>query len=54
MNRFEANVFWLSQKKLKLNSKYNFKINTGQYQVIVNKVKKIIDTNNLQSKKIIM
>merc|ERR1711991_695215 len=51
MNRFEANVFWLSQKKLKLNSKYNFKINTGQYQVIVNKVKKIIDTNNLQSKK---
>ena len=38
MNRFEANVFWLSQKKLKLNKKYDMKINTGQYQVNVNVV----------------
>jgi len=51
MNRFEANVFWLSQKKLKLNKKYDLKINTGQYQVIVNEINKIIDTNDLESKK---
>ena len=51
MNRFEANVFWLSQNKLKLNKKYDLKINTGQYQVNINEIKKIIDTNNLQPKK---
>ena len=54
MNRFEANVFWLSQKKLKLNSKYNFKINTGQYQVIVNKVKKLLILIICNQKKMIM
>ena len=51
MNRFEANVFWLSQSKLKLNKKYDLKINTGQYHVNINEIKKIIDTNNLQPKK---
>ena len=51
MNRFEANVFWLSQNKLKLNKKYDLKINTGQYQVNINEIKKIINTNDLQSKK---
>ena len=50
MNRFEANVFWLSQNKLQLNKKYDLKINTGQYQVIINEIKKIIDTNDLQAK----
>ena len=40
MNRFEANVFWLSQNKLQLNKKYDLKINTGQYQVIINEIKK--------------
>ena len=51
MNRFEANIFWLSQKKVKLNKKYDMKINTGQYQVSINEIKKVIDTNDLQSKK---
>lgn len=50
MNRFEANLFWLSDLKLKLNQKYKFKINTGEYSVIIKEVKKIIDTNNLNSK----
>ena len=50
MNRFEANVFWLSQNKLQLNKKYDLKINTGQYQVIINEIKKIIDTNDLKPK----
>ena len=50
MNRFEANLFWLSGLKLKLNQKYKFKINTGEYNVIVKEVKKIIDTDNLNSK----
>ena len=50
MNRFEANLFWLSGHKLKLNQKYKFKINTGEYSIIIKEVKKIIDTDNLDSK----
>ena len=50
MNRFEANLFWLSEKKLKTNSKYNLKINTGQYDVTINQIKKVINTDTLSSK----
>lgn len=51
MNTFEANLFWLSEKKLKLNNQYDLKINTGEYTVNITEVKKVIDTDNLISKK---
>ncbi len=50
MNTFEANLFWLSEKKLKLNKQYLMKINTGEYNIVISKVSKVIDTNNLNSK----
>ncbi len=52
MNRFEANLFWLSEQNLKLDKKYFFKINTGEYFVSIKAIKKVIDTNNLEPKKI--
>ncbi len=52
MNTFEANLFWLSEKKLKLNNQYNLKINTGEYTIYINEVKKVIDTDSLKKKKI--
>ena len=50
MNTFEASLFWLSEKKLKLDKQYLMKINTGEYNITVSEVSKIIDTNNLNSK----
>ncbi len=50
MNTFEANLFWLSEKKLELDKQYLMKINTGEYNIIIRKISKIIDTNNLSSK----
>ncbi len=50
MNTFEANLFWLSEKKLELDKQYLMKINTGEYNIIISKISKIIDTNNLSSK----
>ncbi len=50
MNTFEANLFWLSEKKLKLDTQYFMKINTGEYNIVIRKVSKVIDTNNLDSK----
>ena len=50
MNTFEANLFWLSEKKLKINKQYLMKINTGEYNILISKVSKIIDTDNLTSK----
>ncbi len=51
MNRFESNVFWLSDKEISLNKKYLMKINTGEYEVSINKIKNIIDTESLNKKK---
>ena len=51
MNRFESNIFWLSNKKIFLNKKYFMKINTGEYEVTINEVTKIIDTESLDLKK---
>jgi len=50
MNTFEANLFWLSEKKLKIDKQYFMKINTGEYSIIISKVSKVIDTDNLSSK----
>ena len=54
MNRFEANVFWLSQNKLKLNKKYDLKINTGQYHVNINEIKKLLIQIIFNQRKILM
>ena len=50
-NRFESRVFWLSKKKISFNKKYFMKINTGEYEVSINKIKKIIDVESLIEKK---
>ncbi|MEC8265228.1 MAG: adenylyl-sulfate kinase [Pseudomonadota bacterium] len=50
MNTFEANLFWLGHKKIDFDRKYQLKINTGEYNVSIRKVNKIIDTENLESK----
>ncbi|MBS91438.1 MAG: adenylyl-sulfate kinase [Rickettsiales bacterium] len=50
MQTFEANIFWLTKKKLDFKKKYSLKINTGEYSVIIKKIKKVINTNNLESK----
>ena len=50
-NRFESNIFWLSEKKISLEKKYLMKINTGEYEISVNKIKKVIDTETLNIKK---
>ncbi len=50
MQTFEANIFWLTDKKLDLMKKYSLKIHTGEYSVSIKKIKKIIDTSNLESK----
>ncbi|MAI29288.1 MAG: adenylyl-sulfate kinase [Rickettsiales bacterium] len=50
MNTFEANIFWLSEKKLKIDKQYLMKINTGEYNIVISKVSKVLDTNNLSSK----
>ena len=49
MNTFEANLFWLNDKKMDLSKKYQLKINTGEYTVNIRKVNKIIDTESLES-----
>ncbi len=50
MSSFEANLFWLSEKKLKIDKQYLMKINTGEYNIFISKVSKVIDTNTLSSK----
>ena len=50
MNTFEANLFWLSDKKLLSKKQYTMKINTGEYTVKISKVMKVIDTDNLNTK----
>jgi len=50
-NRFESRVFWLSKKKISFNKKYLMKINTGEYEVSINKIKKIIDVESLIERK---
>ena len=51
MNTFEASIFWLSEVSLDIKRKYLMKINTGEYSVNVQKVKRIINTNDLGVKK---
>ncbi len=51
MHTFEASVFWLSNSPLTERKKYKLKINTGEYNVIIEKIKKKIDTNDLSINK---
>ena len=51
MHTFEASVFWLSNSPLTERQKYMLKINTGEYNVIIEKIKKKIDTNDLSINK---
>ena len=44
-------MFWLSKKKISFKKKYLMKINTGEYEVSINKIKKIIDVESLIEKK---
>ena len=41
MNRFEANLFWLSNKKISFDRKYKLKINSAEFDVNVREVKKL-------------
>ena len=41
----------VSKKKISFNKKYLMKINTGEYEVSINKIKKIIDVESLIEKK---
>ena len=50
-NRFESSVFWLSDKKISFEKRYFMKINTGEYEVNINNIKNIIDTDSLSQKK---
>ncbi len=50
MNTFEASLFWLSEKELEIDKQYFMKINTGEYNIFISKISKVIDTSNLSSK----
>ena len=50
MKTFEANLFWLTEKRLDFQKKYYLKINTGEYTVNISQINKIIDIQNLESK----
>ena len=47
---FEANIFWLSLKKLSLNRHYRIRIATSEYKINFKKILKIIDTHDLSNK----
>ncbi len=47
MKTFEANLFWLTEKRLDFHKKYYLKINTGEYNIVISKVSKVINTDNL-------
>jgi len=49
-NRFESRLFWLSKEKISFNKKYLMKINTGEYEVSINKIKHIVDIESLTEK----
>ena len=46
---FRANIFWLSDKPLKVGQRLGMKINTTQTKITVQVIRKIIDTDNLDS-----
>ena len=50
MHTFECNLFWLSEKPLQQKQKFQMKINTGEYQITVEKIMSVFDTNNLKKK----
>ena len=51
MNTFEASIFWLSSKNLDLKKNYQLKINTGEYDVKIKNISKVVDTDDLSEKK---
>lgn len=46
-NVFRGRIFWLGREPLMAGSKYTMKLCTGQYQVEVEKVERVIDVNDL-------
>ena len=50
MNTFEASIFWLSSKNLDLAKNYQLKINTGEYDVKIKNISKVVDTDDLSEK----
>lgn len=51
VNAFEANIFWLSPNILNVDKKYTIKLTTAKYEIIFEKINKIIDTDDLSKKK---
>ncbi len=51
MHTFECNLFWLNKRPLKKKQKFLLKINTGEYQITVEKIINVFDTKNLKKKK---
>lgn len=47
-NSFLGKIFWLGEKPLQEGDKFIIKINTAQYQAEVKKIKKVINTDDLQ------
>ena len=52
VNKFEARIFWFSNERLRINKKYKIKINTTDYEIEFVKIKRVINVEDLSTKKI--
>ena len=50
VNTFEANIFWFSKKRLRVNKKYSLKVNTAIHEIFIKKIINIVKTDNLSKK----
>ena len=50
VNTFEANIFWISNKKLDLRKFYSLRLGTLEIKVSIQEIKKVVDTDNLKTK----
>ena len=48
-NVFKAHLFWLGRESLKIGKRYRMKLATARYDVVIEKVDRLIDTDTLQS-----
>jgi bifunctional enzyme CysN/CysC len=46
-NVFKGRIFWLGKEPLSVGSRYTMKLCTGEYQVEVEKIERVIDVNDL-------
>ena len=51
VNTFEANIFWFSKKRLRINKKYFLKINAAIHEIFVKKIINVTNTEDLSIKK---